>query len=105
MGNGDETRIFTIGNSTKMQGSALGTRSNIGNGIELRIFTLGDSITNGFKSSDDNGYRIGLQRELAGSNVLFVGSKTGGTMANGVCTSPACYYRPSFPGDCCSNDG
>ncbi|KAL8966917.1 MAG: hypothetical protein Q9197_005718 [Variospora fuerteventurae] len=66
-----------------MQGSALSTRSNIGNGIELRIFTLGDSITNGFKSSDDNGYRIGLQRELAGSNVLFVGSKTGGTMANG----------------------
>ncbi|KAL8959474.1 MAG: hypothetical protein Q9193_003670 [Seirophora villosa] len=70
--------------SATAPGAALSTRSNVGNGVELRIFTLGDSITNGYKSSDDNGYRIGLQRSLAGSKVLFVGSKTGGTMENGI---------------------
>ncbi|KAL9586439.1 MAG: hypothetical protein Q9212_000903 [Teloschistes hypoglaucus] len=51
--------------------------------IELRVYPLGDSITNGYLSSDDNGYRIGLQRNLAGSNLNFVGSKTGGTMQDG----------------------
>ncbi|KAL8634660.1 MAG: hypothetical protein Q9228_007754, partial [Teloschistes exilis] len=63
-----------------MHDAALQPRTNIGNGIELRIYPLGDSITNGYLSSDDNGYRIGLQRNLAGSHVNFVGSKTSGTM-------------------------
>ncbi|KAL8671930.1 MAG: hypothetical protein Q9168_003586 [Polycauliona sp. 1 TL-2023] len=58
----------------------LAVRSNIANGIELRILPLGDSISNGFQSSDNNGYRLGLQQELAGSNLLFVGSRSGGTM-------------------------
>lgn len=68
-----------------MHDAALQRRTNVGNGIELRIYPLGDSITNGYLSSDDNGYRIGLQRNLAGSNVNFVGSKTSGTMEDGVC--------------------
>lgn len=70
-----------------MQPAGLHPRTNVGNGVQLRIYPLGDSITNGYQSSDDNGYRIGLQRNLAGSNLLFVGSKTGGTMSNGVCSS------------------
>ncbi|KAI4263408.1 MAG: hypothetical protein L6R42_001439, partial [Xanthoria sp. 1 TBL-2021] len=61
----------------------LATRANIANGIELRILPLGDSITSGFQSTDNNGYRLGLQRELAGSSVLFVGSRSGGTMDDG----------------------
>lgn len=63
-------------------------RANIGNGVELRVYPLGDSITNGYQSSDDNGYRIGLQRDLAGSSLHFVGSKTGGSMSDGVCCPP-----------------
>ncbi|KAI4198895.1 MAG: hypothetical protein LQ350_004960 [Teloschistes chrysophthalmus] len=66
-----------------MQDAILQPRTNIGNGVELRIYPLGDSITNGYLSSDDNGYRIGLQRNLAGSNLNFVGSKTSGTMQDG----------------------
>ncbi|KAL8735840.1 MAG: hypothetical protein Q9181_002669 [Wetmoreana brouardii] len=62
----------------------LASRASAGNGIELRIYPLGDSITNGFQSSDDNGYRIGLQQKLAGSKLNFVGSKTGGTMSDGI---------------------
>ena len=65
--------------------SNLTRRTNIGNGVELRIFPLGDSITNGFQSSDNNGYRGPLQQDLAGSKVLFVGSKQGGTMDDSVC--------------------
>ncbi|KAL9019778.1 MAG: hypothetical protein Q9185_002922 [Variospora sp. 1 TL-2023] len=41
---------------------------------------LGDSITNGFQSTDNNGYRLTLQRNLAGSKLLLVGSADGGTM-------------------------
>ncbi|KAL8637044.1 MAG: hypothetical protein Q9228_005642, partial [Teloschistes exilis] len=66
-----------------MQNAVLYPRTSIGNGIELRIYPLGDSITNDYLSSDDNGSRIGLQRNLAGSNLNFVGSKTSGTMQDG----------------------
>ncbi|KAL8949205.1 MAG: hypothetical protein Q9222_004668 [Ikaeria aurantiellina] len=66
-----------------MHEAVLSPRTNVGNGVELRVYPLGDSITNGFQSSDDNGYRIGLQRHLAGSRLLFVGSKSGGTMSDG----------------------
>ncbi|KAL8974023.1 MAG: hypothetical protein Q9197_001743 [Variospora fuerteventurae] len=55
-------------------------RTNVGNGIELRIMPLGGSITNGFQSTDNNGYRLTLQRNLAGSKLLLVGSADGGTM-------------------------
>ncbi|KAL9059935.1 MAG: hypothetical protein Q9206_001254 [Seirophora lacunosa] len=55
-------------------------RTNVGNGIELRVLPLGDSITNGFQSTDNNGYRLTLQRKLAGSKLLIVGSTSGGTM-------------------------
>ncbi|KAL8676965.1 MAG: hypothetical protein Q9186_006574 [Xanthomendoza sp. 1 TL-2023] len=58
----------------------LASRANVANGIELRILPLGDSITNGFQSTDNNGYRLTLQRDLAGSKLLFVGSQSGGTM-------------------------
>ncbi|KAL8772318.1 MAG: hypothetical protein Q9209_002530 [Squamulea sp. 1 TL-2023] len=58
-------------------------RANIGNGIEVRIYPLGDSITTGDQSSGGNGYRIGLQKALAGSKVSFVGSKFNGNMQDG----------------------
>ncbi|KAL9601531.1 MAG: hypothetical protein Q9219_002483 [cf. Caloplaca sp. 3 TL-2023] len=66
--------------TNEQQTTNLHSRANIGNGVELRILPLGDSITNGFQSTDNNGYRLSLQRDLAGSKVLFVGSKHGGTM-------------------------
>ncbi|KAL8635487.1 MAG: hypothetical protein Q9228_007023, partial [Teloschistes exilis] len=72
------------GHVTDIQDAVLQPRAYIGNGVELRIYPLGDSITKGYLSSDDNGYRIGLQRNLAGSNVNFMGSKTGGTMQDGI---------------------
>ena len=71
-------------------------------GTELRILPLGDSITDGFASSDGNGYRIGLQEDLSGSKVLYVGDKRAGTMANNdnagtsLC-SPADLTRGSLP--------
>ncbi|KAL8781313.1 MAG: hypothetical protein Q9213_006062 [Squamulea squamosa] len=50
-----------------MDVSDLSSRTNVANGIELRIYPLGDSITIGDQSSGGNGYRIGLQKALAGS--------------------------------------
>ncbi|KAL8942644.1 MAG: hypothetical protein Q9216_001557 [Gyalolechia sp. 2 TL-2023] len=64
----------------KLQVPTLHPRASVGNGIELRIYPLGDSITNGYQSTDNNGYRLPLQRNLAGSKVFFVGSKFSGTM-------------------------
>ncbi|KAL8887396.1 MAG: hypothetical protein Q9215_005033 [Flavoplaca cf. flavocitrina] len=55
-------------------------------GIELRILPLGDSITYGYQPTDDgnqnNGYRLQLLKDLAGSNVKFVGSVRSGTMSD-----------------------
>lgn len=51
-------------------------------GIELRIQPLGDSITYGFKSTDNNGYRLQLLNDLEGSKVVNVGSVRNGDMAN-----------------------
>ena len=76
----------------KLEISSLEQRSNVGDGIELRILPLGDSITNGYLSSDNNGYRLPLQRDLAGSKVLFVGSKFSGTMDDNVGQSTACWF-------------
>lgn len=52
----------------------------VGNGIALRILPIGDSITAGFKSSDNNGYRQRLERSLntAGNYVQYVGSQRTG---------------------------
>lgn len=74
-----------------MQLPSISPRANIGNGVQLRIYPLGDSITSGTESTGSNGYRIGLQRNLAGSKLLFVGSKSGGTMSNNV-RPPMDYY-------------
>lgn len=68
--------------------ATLDTRANAGSGVELRVYALGDSITNGYQSSDDNGYRIGLQRDLAGSDLHFVGSKTGSSMSDDAVAVP-----------------
>ncbi|KAE8145759.1 hypothetical protein BDV25DRAFT_144353 [Aspergillus avenaceus] len=48
----------------------------------LRIMPLGASITTGYKSSDENGYRISLRQQLryAGWEVNMVGSLSSGTM-------------------------
>ena len=43
---------------------------------------LGDSITNGYKSSKGDGYRIQLQNHLSGSRLQYVGSVQSGSMAN-----------------------
>ncbi|KAL8999848.1 MAG: hypothetical protein Q9169_001389 [Polycauliona sp. 2 TL-2023] len=61
---------------------SLSPRANIGNGLQLRIYPLGDSITSGAASSSNSGYRIGLQHHLVGSRLLFVGSKSSGSMSN-----------------------
>ncbi|CAG8321699.1 unnamed protein product [Penicillium salamii] len=52
-------------------------------GKNLRILPLGDSITNGFRSSDGNGYREDLETILVNANnrVQMVGSLRSGTMA------------------------
>ena len=62
--------------------SAVGT--DVSPGKELRILPLGDSITYGIQSTDGNGYRLRLQKDLSGSKLLFVGDpqRQGGNMAN-----------------------
>jgi hypothetical protein len=53
----------------------------------LRIMPLGASITQGYKSSDNNGYRKVLREQLrhAGWPVNMVGSLSDGTMHDNVC--------------------
>ena len=48
----------------------------------LRVLPLGDSITFGYLSPDGNGYRLQLQKDLAGSNLTFIGSVQSGNMTN-----------------------
>ena len=57
-------------------------RTTVAGGTELRILPLGDSITDGFQSTDRNGYRLPLLNDLAGSKVLFIGSHRSGDMQN-----------------------
>lgn len=57
-------------------------RTTVASGTELRILPLGDSITWGTYSTDGNGYRLDLQNDLSGSNLLYVGSQQGGSMAD-----------------------
>ncbi|KAI9874170.1 MAG: hypothetical protein M1830_010104 [Pleopsidium flavum] len=51
-------------------------------GKHLRILPLGASITNGFGSTDGNGYRLDLVKDLAGNTVKMIGSLKSGTMSN-----------------------
>jgi hypothetical protein len=52
----------------------------------LRILPLGASITQGYKSKDENGYRKWLRQQLryAGWEVDMIGSKKTGTMHDNV---------------------
>ncbi|MCJ1402570.1 hypothetical protein MMC11_005790 [Xylographa trunciseda] len=54
--------------------------------LTLRILPLGDSITNGYQSTDGNGYRLDLLYNLtltdSDNEVTFIGSVRAGTMAN-----------------------
>ncbi|MCJ1383136.1 hypothetical protein MMC17_006249 [Xylographa soralifera] len=49
-------------------------------GKNLTILPLGDSITNGFQSTDGNGYRLDLVQDLANNTVNMIGSVHAGTM-------------------------
>jgi hypothetical protein len=52
----------------------------------LRVLPLGASITTGYRSEDENGYRIYLRKQLryAGWEVNMVGSRKDGTMKDRV---------------------
>jgi lysophospholipase L1-like esterase len=56
----------------------------INNGVKIKILPLGASITWGTASSDGNGYRerLGELIKVGGNDVLFVGTKNNGDMAN-----------------------
>jgi hypothetical protein len=62
----------------------------------LRIMPLGASITQGYLSSDNNGYRKVLREQLrySGWPVNMVGSLEDGTMLDNVCISSS--MRVSF---------
>ncbi|MCJ1396209.1 hypothetical protein MMC18_009098 [Xylographa bjoerkii] len=49
-------------------------------GKNLTILPLGDSITNGFQSTDGNGYRLDLVQDLTNNTVNMIGSVHAGTM-------------------------
>ncbi|MCJ1397710.1 hypothetical protein MMC11_000906 [Xylographa trunciseda] len=49
-------------------------------GKNLTILPLGDSITNGFQSTDGNGYRLDLVQDVAKNTVNMIGSVHAGTM-------------------------
>jgi lysophospholipase L1-like esterase len=53
----------------------------IANGIDLRIHPIGDSITYGYRSSDNNGYRNALLSKLGGNKVQYIGSQHSGSMS------------------------
>lgn len=59
----------------------LHARAAVGGGNALRIMPLGDSITEGWLSSDGNGYRLDLRNLLVASgstNIDFIGSNSNG---------------------------
>ncbi|KAI1099184.1 carbohydrate esterase family 3 protein [Jackrogersella minutella] len=53
-----------------------------GDGMPLRIMPLGASITYGYESTDGNGYRLDLRKQLEanGNEVNMVGDHPGGSM-------------------------
>ncbi|KAL4874257.1 hypothetical protein BJY04DRAFT_225207 [Aspergillus karnatakaensis] len=54
-------------------------RATIANGVSLRILPLGDSITDGYLSSDGNGYRLQLWNHISNAKD-FVGTQSAGNM-------------------------
>ncbi|MCJ1282910.1 hypothetical protein MMC26_002236 [Xylographa opegraphella] len=74
-------------------------------GQNLTILPLGDSITNGFQSTDGNGYRLDLVQDLANNTVKMIGSVHAGTMPDNsneghdgaVITQIASYATASLP--------
>ncbi|KAK2018584.1 GDSL-like Lipase/Acylhydrolase [Colletotrichum eremochloae] len=52
-------------------------------GVKLRILPVGDSITEGFASSDGNGYRLKLAEDLLANDVVFAGTLHSGNMTDG----------------------
>jgi lysophospholipase L1-like esterase len=54
----------------------------IADGVALRIHPICDSITDGFQSSDGNGYRNALLGKLSGNKVQYIGSSRAGSMSN-----------------------
>ncbi|KAL4946967.1 SGNH hydrolase-type esterase domain-containing protein [Aspergillus filifer] len=55
-------------------------RTPIANGAELRVLPLGDSITHGYLSSDNNGYRLELWNDLSENTKDFIGTQPIGDM-------------------------
>jgi len=76
-------------------GASLTTREDSSSGSQydekfvLRVLPLGASITLGYKSTDGNGYRDWIRRQLrwAGWQVEMIGSKRFGTMRDNVSPS------------------
>jgi hypothetical protein len=81
----------TLGLSARFNGLNAGIEPRAAGNFTLRILPLGASITEGYKSSDGNGYRKALRAQLRydGWQVNMVGSLPTGTMYDKVCFSPA----------------
>jgi hypothetical protein len=62
--------------------------------LTLRVMPLGASITQGYLSSDNNGYRKVLREQLrySGWPVNMVGSLADGTMLDNVCYFELCIF-------------
>jgi lysophospholipase L1-like esterase len=58
----------------------LASRAPLAGGAKLRILPLGDSITHGYLSTGDNGYRQQLWNSLSENEKDFVGTQPIGTM-------------------------
>ncbi|KAK3616372.1 hypothetical protein LTR56_025995 [Elasticomyces elasticus] len=72
-----------LGDLVAPPGAGLETDIELVTGLDLRILPLGDSITQGYQSSDGNGYRQDLLTLLAGNNTVdYVGTLTSGTDDN-----------------------
>ena len=89
---------YTCDGSNLSKSGSLSKREVVAGGTTLRILPLGDSITVGIQSSDSNGYRVGLQKNLAGSKLQFVGDLRNGTMSN---DHNAGTYWNAYIGLCC----
>ncbi|KAL3470226.1 hypothetical protein BJX99DRAFT_264439 [Aspergillus californicus] len=55
-------------------------RTPVANGASLRVLPLGDSITHGYLSSDNNGYRLELWNDLSENTKDFIGTQAIGNM-------------------------
>ena len=68
-------------NISYLQNSDGGGKRSI---VPLRVMPIGDSITEGFQSTTNNGYRGPLQQDIEnlGQTIEFVGDRTDGSMTN-----------------------